>query len=193
MATRFALLTATLLTLALVSARSASAAPAAGTRLVVDSIGGQPHAGKPELWTGTVLRDGPRAPEVPECIAVSCDRIQVKVDLPEFLWRIRSGGVQIAIRFINGTPDDNLALAVYRDGHRIGASTAQVGTAQSVVIPEASNGDVPGLRRGRPRVRQPGAEPRRSPMKGSRRSSTIRSSIRSAICCRIWSRCRSRT
>ena len=140
MATRFALLTATLLTLALVSARSASAAPAAGTRLVVDSIGGQPHAGKPELWTGTVLRDGPRAPEVPECIAVSCDRVQVKVDLPELLWRIRSGGVQIAIRFINGTPDDNLALAVYRNGHRIGTSTAQVGTAQSVVIPEAPNG-----------------------------------------------------
>jgi len=139
MAARYALLTATLLTLAFVSARPASAAPAR-TRLVVDSIGGQPLAGKPELWTGTVRRDGPRAPEVPECEAVSCDRIQVKVDLPQFLWRLRSGGVQIAIRFINGTPDDNLALTVYRDGHRIGASTAQVGTAQSVVIPEAPNG-----------------------------------------------------
>jgi hypothetical protein len=140
MAARYVLLTATLLTLALVSARSASAAPATGTRVVVDSIGGQPHAGKPELWTGTVLREGPRAPEVPECVAVSCDRIQVKIDLPQLLWRLRPGGVQIAIRFINGTPDDNLTLAVYRNGHRIGASTAQVGTAQSVVIPEAANG-----------------------------------------------------
>ena len=141
MAGRYALLAATLLMLALFPDRSASAAPAARTRLVVDSIGGQPLAGKPELWSGTVRRDGPRAPEVPECVAVSCDRIQVKIDLPHLLWRVRSGGVQIAIRFIDGTPDDNLALAVYRDGHRIGASTAQVGTAQSIVIPEASNGN----------------------------------------------------
>lgn len=51
-----------------------------------------------------------------------------------------AAGVHVAIRFINGTPDDNLALVVYRDGVRIGASTAQVATAQSVLIPSAANG-----------------------------------------------------
>ena len=45
----------------------------------------------------------------------------------------------IPIRFINGTPDDNLALVIYRNGVRIASSTAQVGTAQSVVIPSAEN------------------------------------------------------
>lgn len=140
MSARFALLTAVLMTLGLSPARSASAAPAAPIRIVVDSFAGQRLAGKPELWAGTVLRDGPRAPEVPECVAVSCQRVQVKIDLPNLLWRIRPGGVHIAIRFINGTPDDNLALAVYRDGRRLATSTAQIGTAQSVVLPAASNG-----------------------------------------------------
>jgi hypothetical protein len=107
---------------------------------VVDSTSGQPNAGEPELWTGTVYRDGPRAREIPECRHVSCDRIQVKVKLPENLWRHHPGGLQIAIRFISGPPDDNLALVVYRDDHRIASSTAQIGTAQSVVIPSASNG-----------------------------------------------------
>lgn len=140
MSGRHGLLPTALLMLVLAPARAASAAPAAHPRLVVDSIAGQPLAGKPELWSGTVRRDGPRAAEVPECVAVSCDRIQIKVDLPRLLWQIRPGGVQVAVRFINGTPDDNLALAVYRDGLRIGTSTAQVGTAQSIVIPEAANG-----------------------------------------------------
>jgi hypothetical protein len=121
-----------------------SALPASATnrptRIVVDSTHGQPNAGKPELWAGTVLREGPRAPEVPECEHVSCDRIQVRVKLPHDLWRRRHGGVHIAIRFINGTPDDNLALAVYRDGERVASSTAQVGTAQSILIPKAKNG-----------------------------------------------------
>ena len=118
----------------------ATGAAASRTKIVVDSTDGQPNAGEPELWTGTVLRDGPRAREVPECRHVSCDRIQVKVKLPEHLWRQHQGGLQVAIRFLNGAPDDNLALVVYRDDERIASSTAQVGTAQSVIIPSASNG-----------------------------------------------------
>jgi Lysyl oxidase len=109
-------------------------------KIVVDSIHGQPDAGEPALWTGRVLRDGPHAREVPQCRHVSCDRVQVKVKLPEHVWRRRAGGLQIAIRFINGTPDDSLALAVYRDDRQVASSTAQVGTAQSVIIPSAPNG-----------------------------------------------------
>jgi hypothetical protein len=133
-------LTAALVMLGIATAPTASAAPSTPVRIVVDSIAGQPLAGRPELWTGTVAREGPRAPEIPECVAVSCQRIQMQIDLPRLLWKVRSGGVQVAIRFIAGTPDDNLALAVYRNGQRVATSTAQVGTAQSVVIPHAANG-----------------------------------------------------
>jgi hypothetical protein len=117
-----------------------SALAAAPPRVVVDSTHGQPNAGQPRLWTGTVLRDGPRIRKVPECRTVSCDHLKLKVRLPHDLFRDKPGGVHVAIRFINGTPDDNLALAVYRHHRRIGASTAQVGTAQSVLIPSARNG-----------------------------------------------------
>ena len=110
------------------------------TRIVVNSTDGQPNAGEPGLWTGTVFRDGPRAREVPECRNVSCDRIRVTVKLPADLWRRHPGGLLVAIRFITGTPDDNLGLVVYRDDERVARSTAQVATAQSVVIPSASNG-----------------------------------------------------
>jgi Lysyl oxidase len=110
------------------------------TRIVVNSTDGQPNAGEPGLWTGTVFRDGPRAREVPECRNVSCDRIRVTVKLPADLWRRHPGGLLVAIRFIAGTPDDNLGLVVYRDDERVARSTAQVATAQSVVIPSASNG-----------------------------------------------------
>jgi hypothetical protein len=113
---------------------------ASRTKIVVDSIDGQPDAGEPELWRGTVLRDGPRARDVAECRHVSCDRVQVKVKLPDRLWRRHPGGLLVAIRFITGTPDDSLLLVVYRDGQRIAASTAQVATAQSVVIPSAADG-----------------------------------------------------
>lgn len=116
------------------------AAAAPTLKLVVDSTDGQPNAGEPALWTGTIFRDGTRIPDVEECRTVSCEHVQVRVKLPARTWQTRSGGVHFAIRFINGTPDDNLALAVYRDGVRIGASTAQVATAQSVLIPAAANG-----------------------------------------------------
>jgi len=63
----------------------ATGAAASRTKIVVDSTDGQPNAGEPELWTGTILRDGPRAREVRECRSVSCERIQVNVKLPDHL------------------------------------------------------------------------------------------------------------
>ena len=109
-------------------------------KLVVDSAAGQPDAGLPDTWSGTLRSDGPRAGAVPECRTVSCDHLRLKVKLPRDVWVRRPGGVHVAIRFVDGTPDDNLALAVYRDGVRVGASTAQVGTAQSVLLRSAADG-----------------------------------------------------
>jgi hypothetical protein len=116
------------------------ASAAQPAKIVVDSTTGQPGAGLPRFWTGTVYSDGPRIQRIPECRLVSCDHLRVRVKLPKHLWQQRSGGVQVAIRFIDGTPDDNLALAVYRHHNRIATSTAQVGTAQSVILPSAKNG-----------------------------------------------------
>ncbi len=128
---------------ALLAALALPAAPAAAApapKVVVDSAGGLPDAGRPGLWTGAVERDGPRIAGIPECEAVSCERVKVKVKLAHDVWRERSGGLLVAIRFTDPTPDDSLALVVYRDGVRIAASTAQVATAQAVVIPRAGNG-----------------------------------------------------
>jgi hypothetical protein len=113
----------------------ASARAATPDKLVVDSA-----KGRAAQWHGAVKRDGPRIKAVPECRKVSCDRLRLRVKLPRHAWATRPGGVHVAIRFIGGTPDDNLALAVYRGKHRVGASTATVGTAQSVLIPRAHNG-----------------------------------------------------
>ena len=113
---------------------------ASPSKIVVDSTAGQPNAGLPQFWAGTVYRDGPRIPGVPECRTVSCDHLLLQVMLPNGIWEHQPGGVQVAIRFIHGTPDDNLALVVYREDARIAASTARVGTAQAVVIRSAQNG-----------------------------------------------------
>jgi hypothetical protein len=137
--TRLAAVAALVLPLLLLTQGTAVAA--SPSKIVARSIGGEPNAGLPQFWTGTVYSDDMRIPDVRECRKVSCDHLLLKVDLPANLWRQRPGGLQIAIRFINGTPDDNLALVVYRHDERIAASTAQVGTAQSVVIPSAANGN----------------------------------------------------
>jgi hypothetical protein len=125
---RFALL---MLSLALLAP---GAAQAAGRKLVVDSAAG------PELFSGTLRSDEARLPRVPECRQAACDAYKLKIKLPRDTWERRSGGVQVAIRFIAGAPDDNLQLAIYRGAHRVGASTATAGTAQSVMIPAAKNG-----------------------------------------------------
>ena len=85
-------------------------------------------------WSGTVTSGGPRRPEVPECTNVSCDKFKLNISLPGSVLA-KSGGVQVAIRFINGTPDDNLQLAVYnQNNQRVASSTAAVGTAQGVLL-----------------------------------------------------------
>ncbi|MGH2897126.1 MAG: lysyl oxidase family protein [Solirubrobacteraceae bacterium] len=125
---------------AVLAANAADAVAATPSKLAVTSTAGQPDAGLPSLWSGTVLSDGPRIRRIPECRRVSCDHVRLRVTLPPKLWKQRPGGVHVALRFIDGTPDDNLALAVYSRGVRVGASTAQVGTAQSVLIRSAENG-----------------------------------------------------
>jgi len=112
-----------LLTVSLLLSVAGTAAAASAPKVVVDQPGGAA-----ELWSGAVLSDGPRVRNVPECQTVACDAIRLKVKLPHDVWEERSGGVHVAIRFVDGTPDDNLALAVYRDGRRVGSSTATVGT-----------------------------------------------------------------
>lgn len=129
---------AVLVALALLPATTAAAPP--DTTIALTSTDGQQDAGLPARWSGTLLSDGPRAPAVAECRLVSCDHLRLKVTVPQSLWKRRPGGVHVAIRFVEGTPDDNLALAVYRGHERIGGSAAQVGTAQSVLIPSARNG-----------------------------------------------------
>jgi hypothetical protein len=98
------------------------------------------HGAKAVTWYGTVKRSGPRIRAVPECRKVSCDRLRLRVKLGRHAWRQRPGGVHVAIRFVDGGPADILQLAVYRGRHRLGASTATVGTAQSVLLRNARNG-----------------------------------------------------
>src|SRR4051794_28315019 len=113
---------------------------AAPPKLVVDSTSGLPDAGRPALFHGTLRADGARIKRVAECRKVSCAHYQLKIQLPHDIWEHRTGGVHVALRFIDGTPDDNLQLAVYQGHHRLGASTATVGTAQSVLLDAAKNG-----------------------------------------------------
>jgi lysyl oxidase len=110
------------------------------SKIVVNSTSGQPNAGLPQLWTGTIDRDGPRIAGVPECQTYSCDHLLLQVMLPNRIWDQQPGGILVAVRFIRGTPHDNLALAVYRDDVRVAASKAQAGTAQSIVLRSAQNG-----------------------------------------------------
>lgn len=126
-----AVLTAALAALASVAVPYTAQA-ASPTKVVVDSDG------PAKLWSGTVRSDGRTTPNVPECRAVHCDKIEVRVNLPSKTWR-RPGGVQVAIRWDVAT-EAGLGLHVYRDGKLVAKSTAGVGTAQSVTIPSAQNG-----------------------------------------------------
>jgi hypothetical protein len=100
--------------------------------LVVDSNG------PARFWTGTVRAAGRARGEVPQCRAIHCDHLQLRVALPADTWR-RAGGVQVAIRW-DGATEGSLGLFVYRHGRLVAKSTAKVGIAQSVTIPSANNG-----------------------------------------------------
>jgi Lysyl oxidase len=101
-------------------------------RVVVDSDG------PAEFWTGTVRDDGPTIRRIPECRMVHCDRLELKVMLPQGTWD-RPGGVQVAIRW-DVASEGSLGLFVYRDGKLVAKSAAIVGIAQSLLIPSAKNG-----------------------------------------------------
>ena len=76
---------------------------------------------------------------MPEC-APGCDRFDLDVNLPGAVWNQKPGGVQIAIRWAADTFGDNLRLYVYRGNALIAKSDGIIAIAQSVLIPEASNG-----------------------------------------------------
>jgi hypothetical protein len=95
--------------------------------------------GPATFWGGSVRSDGRGTPGVPECRAVHCDKVELKVMLPSGIWRQRPGGVQVAIRWDIET-EGALGLYVYRDGALVARSTAGVGIAQSVLLPSAKNG-----------------------------------------------------
>ena len=94
--------------------------------------------GPAKFWTGVVRADGPTIRGIPECRTVNCDRLTLKVMLPNGIWK-RPGGVQVAIRWDIAT-EGALGLFVYRDGRRVAKSAAGVGIAQSLTIPSAKNG-----------------------------------------------------
>jgi hypothetical protein len=94
--------------------------------------------GPANFWTGKVSVNGPPTPQIPECRAVNCDHLALKVMLPSGIWQ-RPGGVQVAIRWDIAT-EGALSLYVYRGGQRVAKSTAGVGIAQSLTIPSAKNG-----------------------------------------------------
>jgi hypothetical protein len=127
-----ALLAVTLLTLSGMAAPQAAQA-AGPAKVVVD------NDGPAKVWSGTVRNDGPGTPGVPECQAIHCDKIEVKVNLASKTWLRRPGGLQVAIRWDVAT-EAGLGLFVYQDGNLVAKSTAGVGTAQSVLIPSARNG-----------------------------------------------------
>ncbi|HLZ14922.1 MAG TPA: lysyl oxidase family protein [Candidatus Saccharimonadales bacterium] len=85
-------------------------------------------------WSGTITSDGARIPSVAECQAFACDHVKLNVDLPNGILK-KDGGVEVALRLVNPTFDDNLGLVVYQNGTRIAVSNAAVATAQAVLLP----------------------------------------------------------
>lgn len=94
---------------------------------------------KPVLWSGTVSRNVGHIGEVPEC-ASGCDRFDLNVDLPGGVWNNKPGGVQVAIRWTGIIFGDNLKLFVYRGSTLVAKSDGIIAIAQSVLIPNASDG-----------------------------------------------------
>ncbi len=94
--------------------------------------------GPAKFWNGMVRSDGPPIRHIPECQAVHCDSLELKVSLPHDTWN-RPGGVQVAIRWAGAT-EGALGLFIYRGGALVTKSTALVGIAQSVILPSAANG-----------------------------------------------------
>jgi hypothetical protein len=111
----------------------------------------------PLFWNGSVgPEDAPSGGEPPECAAVPCDHIRLKIDLPfgTFNRPNRPGGVQVALRWFGnpaghtlppGVPGccgefDTLHLWVYKNGALVAASPGIIAVSQSAFLPEPDNG-----------------------------------------------------
>jgi hypothetical protein len=89
----------------------------------------------PVFWTGTADTAGRTYAEVPACQETGCDRIRIRIALPDEL-EARPGGVQVAIRWSDATT--SLGLYAVRDDVVVASSTGQIGTAQSLLLPKVN-------------------------------------------------------
>ncbi|HEV8366418.1 MAG TPA: lysyl oxidase family protein, partial [Pyrinomonadaceae bacterium] len=108
-----------------------SSASAGGT------LGNKSHAVQ---WSGTIARSATPTGEVPECAGTPCHRFDLQIDLPGGVWNNAPGGVEIAVRWNIVDFGDNLRLYVYKEGALVAKSDGIISSAQSVLIPQAANG-----------------------------------------------------
>jgi Lysyl oxidase len=92
-------------------------------------------------WSGSLDRDAAPSGEVPECGSTPCDRFSLNVDLPGGVWNNKPGGVEVALRWNIVDFGDNLKLYVYKQGSLIAKCDGIIASAQSVLIPNATNGN----------------------------------------------------
>ncbi len=95
-----------------------------------------------KFWSGSV--DGGEAPQPdapPECAAVACDHVRLKLDLPNGTFNNpnRPGGVQVALRWQGEF--NTLHLWVYKNDELVAASPGIIAVSQSALIPSPENGD----------------------------------------------------
>lgn len=90
-------------------------------------------------WSGTIARASAPTGEVPECSATPCNRFNLNLDLPSGVWN-KPGGVEVAVRWNIVDFGDNLRLYVYKEGALVAKSDGIISSAQSVLIPQAANG-----------------------------------------------------
>ncbi|HEY6547716.1 MAG TPA: lysyl oxidase family protein [Vicinamibacteria bacterium] len=115
----------------------AAVALAAGAPSAAAAAGHLKNRYQAVLWSGTV---GPGdAADIPECAATACERFDLGVNLPPWIWNHRpGGGVEVSVRWLSGL--DNVLLYVYRQGSLVASSTGIIATAQSVLLPAAPDG-----------------------------------------------------
>jgi hypothetical protein len=97
------------------------------------------HRARAVEWAGTLARAAAPTGEAPECAATPCDRFDLSVDLPAGIWN-KPGGLEVAVRWPLASFSDNLRLYVYHDGALVAKSDGIISSAQSVLLPEAANG-----------------------------------------------------
>jgi hypothetical protein len=115
--------------------------------VVAASLGGPPggdtlkNKAQAVQWSGTIARNTAPTGEVPECGSTSCARFDLNIDLPGGVWNNNTGGVEVALRWNIVELGDNLRLYVYQDGVLVAKSDGIISSAQSILIPQAANGE----------------------------------------------------